>query len=78
MKTRVLKLILPLFALLLAVGFAFATEESSAYQTAYYEHPILGLQQTTTSCPDNGNKTCMEGSFVLYSDPGLTQVIKRP
>lgn len=79
MKTKVFKFILPAFALLLAVSFAFATEDSNATSmVAYYYHPVLGVQQTTTNCPDFGGQICKHGPYTLYSDPGLTSVIKRP
>lgn len=72
MKSTFLKLILPAFAIVLAVGLAFATEEttSSSSQTAYYEHPVLGLQSVTVGneCQDQAGINCTYNGFQLYAD----------
>ena len=79
MKKSILKIVLPAFALLLAIGIAFATEESNSVMTAYYENPLTGeAEETTTDCPDSGQFLCKQGPYQLYSDIGLTQKIKRP
>ncbi|WP_298535860.1 DUF6520 family protein [uncultured Algibacter sp.] len=76
MKSKVFKFILPAFALLLAVSFAFATEESNASQTGYYNHPILGVQQISTDCQAQGAVNCMEGSYQVFADEDLTIPLK--
>lgn len=77
MKTKVFKLILPAFALLLAVSFAFATEETNATQTGYYEHPILGVQAIQTDCNPTSGVNCMFGAFQVYAEPSLSTPLKR-
>lgn len=72
MKTKVFKFILPAFALLLAVSFAFATEESNATTTGYYLHPILGVQPISTDCPETGIDVCMEGPYQVFKDQNLS------
>lgn len=72
MKTNLLKIVLPAFAIIMAVGLAFATEEGNNTQTGYYEHPILGLQTIQTDCPDFGEVPCMEGQYQVFKNPGLT------
>ena len=72
MKTKIQKFALPLFAIVMAIGLAFATAEDNATQTGYYNHPILGVQQIPTDCPDNGSVQCMEGTYPVFKDQNLT------
>ncbi|USD24650.1 DUF6520 family protein [Flagellimonas marinaquae] len=72
MKAKFFKLLLPAFAIIMAVGMAFATEESNSTQTGYYNHPILGVQAIQTDCPEIGEVLCMEGQWQVFKDPALT------
>ena len=73
MKSNLLKLVLPAFAILLAVGLAFATEDRDIPQTGYYQHPILGLQTIETDCPDSGSDPCLvNNQYPVYKNQGLT------
>ncbi|TMU50749.1 DUF6520 family protein [Flagellimonas algicola] len=78
MKTKILKFILPAFAIIMAVGLAFATDESNATQTGYYNHPILGVQSISTDCPDFGTVQCMEGPYQVFKDQNLTIPLYEP
>ncbi len=77
MKTKVFKFVLPVFALFLAVSFAFAAEESNTAQTGYYNHPILGVQSIMTDCPRDGVDPCKFGAFPVYADQSLTIPLKK-
>ncbi|WP_306014156.1 MULTISPECIES: DUF6520 family protein [unclassified Allomuricauda] len=72
MKRSFLKIVLPAFAIIMAVGLAFATEEDNSTQTGYYEHPILGVQTVQTDCLETGQVFCMEGQYQVFKNPGLT------
>ena len=72
MKRSFLKIVLPAFAIIMAVGLAFATEEDNSTETGYYNHPILGVQAIQTDCPETGQVLCMEGQWQVFKDPALT------
>jgi len=73
MKLRVLKTILPAFAVLLAVGLAFATESTTVYRSGHYLHPNLGWQTVPVSneCVESGEIPCKFGIYQVYSEPSL-------
>jgi len=71
MKKHLLKIVLPAFAILMAVGLAFATEESNLPYTGYINTPS-GVQQIQTDCPDTGKNLCFEGIYQVYNDSELT------
>ncbi|MBW8244722.1 hypothetical protein K1F50_18075 [Muricauda oceani] len=71
MKTSFLKIVLPAFAIVMAVGLAFATEDSNSSYVGYIATPF-GVQQIQTDCPDTGELLCFEGANQVYNDPGLT------
>lgn len=71
MKTSLFKIVLPAFAILLAVGLAFATEESNLSYTGYIDSPS-GDQQIQTDCPDTGQNLCFEGPYQVFNDIELT------
>jgi hypothetical protein len=80
MKTRFLKLVLPAFAILLAVGLAFATESNTASQVAYYQTPS-GVMQVTIGeeCEPNAEISCTYFGNQLYVEPTLvTPLGRRP
>lgn len=72
MKRSFLNIVLPAFAIIMAVGLAFATEEDNSTRTGYYEHPILGVQPIQTDCEEFGEDPCMEGQWQVFKDPALS------
>ncbi|MEC7264112.1 MAG: DUF6520 family protein [Bacteroidota bacterium] len=74
MKSNFLKLVLPAFAMLLAVGLAFATEDSNIPQTGYYNHPLYGAQPVPggVDCITNGTTRCTYGEYEVFADEGLS------
>lgn len=79
MKTRFFKFILPVFAMLVAVSFAFATDTTSEAQTAYYFHPTLGWQSVVIGddCQDQAGIACKIGAFQLYQDMSTSTPLRR-
>ncbi|MCR9229291.1 MAG: DUF6520 family protein [Flavobacteriaceae bacterium] len=71
MKTSFLKIVLPAFAIVMAVGLAFATEESNSPYVGYIGTPS-GVQQIQTDCPDTGTLYCYEGAYQVFNDPELS------
>lgn len=73
MKTKFFKLLLPAFAILMAVGLAFATEESPVVQQGYYFHPINGWQSTTVdaNCLEGNEILCTQDGYQLYEAPSF-------
>ena len=71
MKKHLLKIVLPAFAILLAVGLAFATEERPVFRTAYYNIPGDGWHSTTVGeeCQVQGGNPCMFDEYQLYAGP---------
>jgi len=73
MKRNFLKLVLPAFAILLAVGLAFGTEDRPVVKDAYYYVPGQGWQSTTVedACGAAGAYNCTIGTaqLQLYSEP---------
>ena len=80
MKTKFFKLFLPAFAILMAVGLAFATEDKTVDRVAYYNVPSQGWQSTMVdeSCDAIGNISCKIGIYQLYDEPDFssTQLLK--
>lgn len=71
MKTKMFKLILPIFAMLLAVGFAFASEGINQTQSGYVDTPF-GPKHIQTDCVDDGTVQCMLGDYFVFKDIGLS------
>jgi len=78
MKTGFLKLVLPAFVILLAVGLAFATESNTVSQVAYYQSPS-GVMQVTVSdeCIPDGEIDCTYFGLQLYTEPTLITKLGR-
>ncbi|WP_421823778.1 DUF6520 family protein [Flagellimonas oceanensis] len=73
MKSSFFKIVLPAFAILLAAGLAFATEDRNIPQTGYYDHPILGVQEIETDCLDSGSDQCMvNDQYPVFKNQGLS------
>ncbi len=75
MKTSFFKLFLPAFAILLAIGLAFATEESNLPLTGYINSPS-GPVEIQTDCPDTGEGFCYEGLYQVFKDSTLMVPIR--
>ena len=73
MKTKLLKFVLPAFAIVMAIGLAFATEAETVYQTAYYNHPALGWQSVVAEngCGASGTIRCTFNGIQMYSQPSF-------
>lgn len=72
MKTKVFKSVMPFFAMLLAMGMAFATSASTD-QIGYYDDPAMpGIQEVSTNCSLKGVINCEVDGFQVYSDPSLS------
>lgn len=81
MKSSFLKIVLPAFAILLAVGLAFATEDKIVVRDAYYNIPGTQNWGHTTvedACYSGGSNACMYLEQQLYSEPsfGSTELRK--
>ena len=76
MKKHLLKIVLPAFAIMMAVGLAFATEDLPVYKTAYYLGPN-GITTTSVGddCVRDGAINCTYDGFQLYEDPGLSNAL---
>ena len=79
MKTRILKIVLPVFAILLAVSFAFAAETTTEAKTAYFFHPVLGWQSVAIGddCNKPAGEACKIGTFQLYGDRSTSNPLHR-
>lgn len=78
MKTTFFKHVLPAFAILMAVGLAFAAEDLSVDKTAYYQGPN-GIMSVTVGddCVPNGAIQCTFDGFQLYQEPSLSTELGR-
>lgn len=78
MKTSFFKIVLPAFAILLAVGLAFATETGTVSQTAYYQHPD-GVKSVTIGdeCNPIGQINCTYFGYQLYAEASLSTPLRR-
>lgn len=79
MKTKIFKFMLPVFAMLLAVGFAFATEVKTMSQTAYYNHPITGWQSVVigNECQDRSGFECKFNGYQLYKEMSTATPLRK-
>lgn len=74
MKKHLLKIVLPAFAILLAVGLAFATEEKAAFQQGHYFDTSVQQWKSITveeDCDDQGEIPCLHEGYQLYSMPSF-------
>lgn len=79
MITKFFKFVLPVFAVLLAVSFAFSTETKPVDQEAYYFHPISGWQQVTVGleCQDQAGTNCTFNNFQLYKEMSTATPLRK-
>ena len=68
MKAKFFKFLLPAFAILMAVGLAFATENERVAQEAYYFLPGVGWQTVMVeeNCSDEGTVPCVQKTGIVY------------
>lgn len=74
MKSNFLKLILPAFAILLAVGLASATEEKVIFQQGHYYDTSVQQWKSIPAeagCDEDGVYPCLHGGYQLYSLPSF-------
>ncbi|MHA7944924.1 DUF6520 family protein [Formosa sp. 3Alg 14/1] len=74
MKTKFLKSVLPVFAMVLAAGLAFANDSNALNTTGYFDDPsIPGVQQVPggTDCQMSGVIPCEYDGFQVYADEDL-------
>lgn len=72
MKKHLLKIVLPAFAIVMAVGLAFATEDQVVERNAYYNIPgTQNWEQVTVAdeCYTGGNNACEYLGQQLYTEP---------
>lgn len=71
MKTKLLKIVLPAFAILLAIGLAFATEEKAVQDEGHYLHPIEGWKTVMVDpeCFEGSQIPCTYDGHQLYAQP---------
>ncbi|WP_299780521.1 DUF6520 family protein [uncultured Formosa sp.] len=75
MKTKILKSVLPVFAMVLAAGLAFANDANTFSDPDYYNNPLIPGVQVITSgvdCPTSGKNPCLYNGFQVYDDMNLT------
>ncbi|MBJ7880976.1 DUF6520 family protein [Gelidibacter salicanalis] len=74
MKTKVFKSVLPIIAVVFAMGLAFATETTNSSPAFYDDPAIPGVQRLTggTDCPTVGQIPCMYQDFQLFADEDLS------
>jgi hypothetical protein len=79
MKAKFFKLLLPAFAILMAVGLAFATEDERTVQEAHYFLPGQGWQSTMVEddCFQGNNLPCEINGIQLYSEPDFASIALR-
>lgn len=78
MKKHLLKIVLPAFAILLAVGLAFATDRTAVDQVAYYQDSS-GVQSVTIGdeCQPDNQIDCMYDGYQLYKEESLDTKLGR-
>ncbi|MDE3741151.1 DUF6520 family protein [Maribacter polysaccharolyticus] len=79
MKTKFFKFMLPALAIVMALGFAFASEAETVSRIAYYNHPILGVQSTMVEneCGQGSEISCQFNGHQLYAEPALTTELRK-
>lgn len=79
MKTKLFKWALPAFAIVLAAGISFAATKSMVNKTAYYNHPILGVQSVTVGneCDNGGQIDCTFQGHQLYAEQSLITPLRK-
>ena len=72
MKTKILKFVLPAFALLLAVSFAFATEAINENRQGFISTPTGYMEVPGgVNCDTPTNDPCLYLGQQVYAEQGL-------
>lgn len=77
MKSKFFKIVLPAFAILLAISLSFATEATNSSQTGFYDDPFIpGVQSTITDCQKQptGDFCKTPDGYQLYDTADLNSV----
>ena len=71
MKTKVFKSVLPLFVMIMAVSFAFATQSTSVDQIGHFYDPVSGWHSVGVGpeCGITGEYPCEYMGKQLYTQP---------
>ena len=76
MKTKILKIVLPAFAILLAISLSFATEADSFSNTGYIQGPT-GPIQVQVDCKSETPDPCLYLGQQVYEDQGYTKPMRK-
>ncbi|MER3374562.1 MAG: DUF6520 family protein [Allomuricauda sp.] len=76
MKKHLLKIVLPAFAILLAVGMAFATEADSFLETGYIQGPS-GPIEVQVDCKSQIPDPCLFLGKQVYENPDYTDPMQK-
>lgn len=76
MKKHLLKIVLPAFAILLAVGLAFATEADSFLETGYIKGPS-GPIQVQVDCKSEIQDPCLFNGQQVYQNQDYTSPMRK-
>lgn len=76
MKKHLLKIVLPAFAILLAVGLAFANEADSFLETGYIQGPS-GPIQVQVDCKSQIQDPCIYLGQQVYENPDYTKPMRK-
>lgn len=76
MKNNLLKIVLPAFAILLAVGLAFATEADSFLETGYIQGP-LGPIEVEVDCKSEIQDPCLYNGQQVYQNQDYTSPMRK-
>ncbi len=76
MKTKILKFVLPAFAILLAISLSFATETDSFSNTGYIEGPT-GAIPVQVDCNNTTQDQCYYLGQEVFQDTGLSIPLKK-
>ena len=75
MKSKIFKIILPAFAILLAISLSFATEANRVSQIGYYDHPVFGATPVMVDCNAISGTECLYGQYPVYADQDLNTLL---
>ena len=76
MKTKIFKFVLPAFAILLAVSFAFATEADAFLNTGFIEGPS-GPIQVQVDCKSEIQEPCLYLGQQVYEHENYTSPLRK-
>ncbi|PIV93651.1 MAG: hypothetical protein COW44_08360 [Flavobacteriaceae bacterium CG17_big_fil_post_rev_8_21_14_2_50_33_15] len=71
MKSKFFKIVLPAFAILLAISLSFATESNRASQIGYYNHPVFGATPVIVNCDAPSGPQCLHGQYPVFAEEAL-------